>query len=82
MKLLEELTQTPAIAGREHRLRDLIIRRTKGLFDEVHTDALGSLICRRKARPARATRSRRKPLCVMLAAHMDQDYVIGTPRWL
>ena len=76
MKLLEELTQTPAIAGREGRLRDLIVRHTKGLFDEVRTDALGSLICRRKPR-ARSSeagrgRSRRKPLCVMLAAHMDQ----------
>ena len=52
MELLERLTQTPAIAGREHRLRDLILKETKDLFDETRVDPLGSLICVRHARPA------------------------------
>ena len=73
MKLLETLTRTPAIAGREHRLRQLILRHAKGLFDETEVDALGSLICRRRPRRRRgARRSSRKPLRIMMAAHMDQ----------
>lgn len=73
MKLLETLTRTPSIAGREYRLRQAILENTKGLFDETSVDALGSLICRRKPRLARgATKSKRKPLRVMIAAHMDQ----------
>ena len=68
MKLLEDLTQTPAIPGREHRMRDLILERTKELFDETRTDTLGSLICVKK--PTR--KSRKKSSRVMLAAHMDQ----------
>ena len=78
MDLLERLTQTPAIAGREHRLRDLILNETKGLFDETRIDPLGSLICVRHARPAKSrtqSKSRakpNKPLKVMIGAHMDQ----------
>lgn len=68
MKLLGQLTTTPGIAGREHRVRDLIRRQTRGLFDEVRADALGSLICVKKP----TKKSRGKPLRVMLAAHMDQ----------
>ena len=75
MDLLERLTQTSAVAGREHRLRQLILKETKGLFDETRVDNMGSLICVRKARPGKRTaRSKKqsKPLRVMLAAHMDQ----------
>lgn len=77
MELLERLIQTPGIAGREERVRELILRETQGLFDERRVDALGSLICVRKPRPAkgggkRAAGSRGRPLRVMLAAHMDQ----------
>ena len=78
MDLLERLTQTAAIAGREHRMRTLIIAEIEGLFDQVRTDQLGSVIGLRKARPRRTrtasqpARSRREPLKVMLAAHMDQ----------
>lgn len=71
MELLEQLVQTPAIPGREHRLRELIQKKVEGLFDEVRTDTLGSLICTRKPRPA-GGKSIDKPLKVMLAAHMDQ----------
>ena len=72
MDLLERLAQTPAVAGREHRIRDLIKAETKGLFDDVRTDALGSLICRRGPLPPGAAKSKRKPLSVMVATHMDQ----------
>ena len=72
MKLLEQLVLTPGVPGREHRVRKLIQSQIKGLFDEVRTDALGSLICVRKARPKSGTRSRKKPTRIMLAARMDQ----------
>ncbi len=72
MKLLEQLALTPGIPGREHRVRKLIQSQIKGLFDEVRTDAMGSLICVRKARPKSGARSRKKPTRIMLAAHMDQ----------
>jgi endoglucanase len=75
MKLLEQLALTPGVPGREHRVRKLIDKEIKGLFDEVRTDALGSLICVRKARPKASGgggKSKSKPTKIMLAAHMDQ----------
>lgn len=67
MKLLEQLTTTASVPGREHRIRKLIRRETKGLFDETRVDALGSLICLKKP-----TRKTGKAIRVMIAAHMDQ----------
>ena len=71
MELLEELTQTPAIAGREHRLRALIRGRADSLVDEWRMDALGSLIGIRKPTRSAASAGDR-PLRVMVACHMDQ----------
>lgn len=74
MQLLEQLTQVPGVPGREQRVRALIeeyITRHK-LADEVHTDAMGSLIAVRKPRPKGKVKAVDKPLKVMLAAHMDQ----------
>lgn len=51
MKLLEQLCTTPGVPGREHRVRALIEKQIKNLFDEVRTDAMGSLICTRHPRP-------------------------------
>jgi len=67
MNLLERLVTTAGIPGREHRMRELIRRETKGLFDEVSEDALGNLICVRRPKV-----KSKKPTRVMLAAHMDQ----------
>lgn len=79
MKLLEKLTQTPGVPGREHRIRELIRSECDGLFDELTIDTMGSLIGMRKPRgkaAGRAGAGKRgrdgKPLRVMLAAHMDQ----------
>ena len=72
MKLLQQLTTTPGVAGREHRIRALIEKETKGLFDQTHIDTLGSLHGIRHPRPAGKKKAPRKPLKVMLAAHMDQ----------
>lgn len=73
MKLLETLTQTPSVPGREDRIRQVIQDEitAKNLFDEIHVDPLGSLIAVRKPRP-KSGKTPEKPLKVMLAAHMDQ----------
>lgn len=67
MKLLEELTQTPSVPGREKRVRNVILRRLKGLVDSWRVDAMGNLIAVKKP-----TQKSKKPVKVMLAAHMDQ----------
>ena len=73
MKLLEALATTPGIPGREHRMRDLIRKHTKGLFDDVSEDAMGSLICVRQPRDKDGKKKDvKKPTKVMLASHMDQ----------
>jgi len=71
MKLLEKLTTTPGVSGRERRVRRLIERETKGLFDETRVDAMGSLHGVRRARP-KSGKAKKSPLKVMIAAHMDQ----------
>jgi endoglucanase len=70
MDLLEALTQTPGVPGREHRVRELILKETRDLFDEVSVDPMGSIIAIRK--PRCETDSDSPPTKVMLAAHMDQ----------
>ncbi|MBI1368066.1 MAG: M42 family peptidase [Planctomycetes bacterium] len=74
MDLLAKLTQTPSVPGREDRIRKVIrdhITKAK-LFDDIRVDAMGSLIAVRKPRPAKKSAAPKKPLKVMLAAHMDQ----------
>ena len=68
--LLKRLCETPGVSGREERVRALIEEETKGLFDEVTTDPLGSLICRRGPRPK--AKEGDEPLRVMLLCHMDE----------
>lgn len=79
--LLKRLCETPGIPGREERVRALIEKEAKGLFDSVETDAMGSLICRRGPRSGgrsakKTTRkggaaTREAPVC-MLLCHMDE----------
>ena len=59
------MCETPGVSGREERVRALIEKHIDGLFDEVRSDAMGSLICTRRASSGDATR-------VMVAAHMDE----------
>jgi endoglucanase len=72
MKLLEKLTTTPGVPGREHRIRQLIQDQTKDLFDSVAIDPLGSLHGVIKPRPAKGSKAPKKPTRIMIAAHMDQ----------
>ncbi|MCL4221746.1 MAG: M20/M25/M40 family metallo-hydrolase [Phycisphaerales bacterium] len=77
--LLKRLCETPGIPGREERVRALIEKEVEGLFDEVTTDAMGSLICRRHPRAGARKKTGRsaaapsgKPTKVMLLCHMDE----------
>lgn len=77
--LLKRLCETPGVPGREERVRALIQDEIDGLFDEVETDALGNLICTRKARGGAAkgkkkTSSRKAASAgsLMLLCHMDE----------
>ncbi len=82
--LLKRLCETPGIPGREERVRDLILAEAEGLFDDIESDAMGNLICRRSPRGAGGGRSKKKttkrtparrgaePTKVMLACHMDE----------
>ncbi len=73
MQLLRRLTQTPSVPGREDRIRGVISEYVTehGLLDSLKTDAMGSLIGFRRARPKSGSPAKR-PVRVMLAAHMDQ----------
>ncbi len=67
--LLRRLCETPGVPGHEHRVRDLIKSEIKDLFDEVTTDPMGSLLCRRNSRKAP---KKGDPVKVMLLCHMDE----------
>ena len=68
--LLRQLCETPGVPGREERVRSLIQKHVKGLFDNIRTDPMGSLICTRK--PTANGKPGSKPTRVMIAAHMDE----------
>ncbi|MHC4832663.1 MAG: M42 family metallopeptidase [Planctomycetota bacterium] len=69
IELLRRLCETPGIPGREDRVRAVVAEEIEGLFDEVTTDAMGSLIATR--RPTGGRKGRVAPK-VLLAAHMDE----------
>lgn len=76
-ELLQRLCETPGIPGREERVRALIEKEVKGLFDEIQTDPMGNLICLRKARGGKKKGGKGKsplgrPTKVLMLCHMDQ----------
>lgn len=64
-ELLRSLCECIGVSGFEDEVRELIRGRVCQLVDEVRTDALGNLICMRKAADAAAP-------TVMLDAHLDE----------
>jgi endoglucanase len=75
--LLKRLCETPGVPGREDRVRALIQKEVKGLFDETTVDPMGSLICRRhprsaKGKPTHNGKKNGKATKVMLLCHMDE----------
>ncbi|PLW78438.1 M42 family metallopeptidase [Cohaesibacter celericrescens] len=70
IELLRRLCETPGVPGREHRVRSLIEAEIEGLFDEVYTDPMGSLICTRY--PTKDQDVDNDPERVLLLCHMDE----------
>ena len=68
--LFRRLCETPGIPGREERVRELIKKEIKGLFDSTRTDSMGSLICTRK--PTRKTTGRKKPCLLYTSDAADE----------
>jgi tetrahedral aminopeptidase len=68
--LLRRLCETPGVPGREHRVRALIEAEIEGLFDEVYTDPMGSLICTRY--PTAEQEGDGEPERILLLCHMDE----------
>lgn len=65
LALLKALSNAPGISGREDRVRDIVTKASKPLFDEVTVDNLGSVLCRKKAKGKAAAK-------VVLACHIDE----------
>ena len=63
LDLLRRLCETPGIAGREDRIRAVVIEELRPLVDELRVDAMGNVI---------ATKRGSGGPRVMLAAHMDE----------
>lgn len=67
MDLLKKLSEMPGAPGREERVRQLILDEVKAHCDETQVDAMGNLICLK-----RAPKSNTEPKRVMIACHMDE----------
>ncbi len=62
-ELLKELCETPGVPSREEQMRTVAARELKALCDDVHMDAMGSVIGTKKGKGGPR---------VMLAAHIDE----------
>ena len=69
ISFLKKLSEAPGVPGREERVREILQKQAKGLFDEVTTDPMGNLIATRRAK---APKGARKPQRVLLACHIDE----------
>lgn len=65
MDILKQLSEMPGAPGREELVREFIIEQVKDHVDEMHVDAMGNLLCRKKKVGDDVQR-------VMLACHMDE----------
>ncbi len=74
--ILEALSNARGVSGNEAAVRDLILEAVCEHIDEHHVDALGNLICLRRARPPRP--QGQPPLRIMVTAHMDEIGLIVT----
>ena len=66
MEILKILSELPGAPGREEKVREYIKSQVQQHADEVRTDAMGNLICRKK--PTTGGDAER----VMIACHMDE----------
>lgn len=63
--LLKALSEAPGISGREERVREIVVKEAKGLFDSVEIDPMGSVIATKKSKVKGAKK-------VIVAAHIDE----------
>ncbi|HAS82449.1 MAG TPA: endoglucanase [Verrucomicrobia bacterium] len=70
-KLFEQICNAPGVPGFEDEVQDIAMDIFKGCCDEVHRDAMGSVIGLRKATIAPKGKQQR-PFRLMLAAHADE----------
>jgi endoglucanase len=66
-KLLQTLTETFGPSGYEQEVRELVRQEVQPFADEIHVDALGNLIARK--RPGKTAPEAKR---IMIAAHMDE----------
>jgi endoglucanase len=67
IKLIEQLTNAWGVSGNENQVRKLIRQQIEKHVDDIRVDAVGNLIAHKKAKG-----SKRNPLKVMIAGHMDE----------
>ncbi len=65
LDLLRELSDAPGVPGREERVRDIVVAQSKGLFDEITVDPMGSVLATKRAKGAAKGK-------VVLACHIDE----------
>jgi endoglucanase len=68
LNLLKSLSEAPGVPGREERIRDIVIKAGKPLFDSTSTDPLGSVIMTKSA----GGKARGKALKAVIACHIDE----------
>ncbi|MHB0856328.1 MAG: M42 family metallopeptidase [Anaerolineae bacterium] len=73
---LKQLSEARGVSGNEGEVRDLILEAVKDRIDSHHVDALGNLICVKRASGGGGERP--WPRRVMLAAHMDEVGLVVT----
>jgi endoglucanase len=67
LPLLKSLSEAAGVPGREERVRKILERECKALFDEITVDPMGSLIATKKPKAKNG-----KPKRVLLACHIDE----------
>jgi endoglucanase len=68
LSLLKQLSEAAGVPGREERVRRILERECKALFDEITTDTMGSLIATKKSKGKNGGAGKR----VLLACHIDE----------
>lgn len=64
MDLLRQLCELHGIPGREEKVREFVLSQVSGYVDSYEIDAMGNLICRKKAEHSKES--------VMVACHTDE----------
>lgn len=68
LSLLKQLSEAPGVPGREEKVREILLREAKDLFDEVATDPMGNLIATKRPKEVHLGKGRK----VLLACHIDE----------